>query len=87
MKLVNLKAFNNLIKESNNIRKSKSFLTKFQNIYLNYTTAKILSRKFNDFSEYHFGEQIRIIYEDTRTALIRKEYPILLRSLVNFKVR
>ncbi len=87
MKIVNINALANLIKESDAIRKTKSPIVKIKNFYLNYVNSKILAKTFDDFAEYHFGEQIRIVYEDTRAALIRKEFPILLRSLVNFNVR
>jgi hypothetical protein len=87
MKIVNINALYKLIKESNSIKKSKSPIVNLKNFYLNYQNSKILANKLEDFTEYHFGEQIRIVYEDTRAALIRKEFPILLRSLVNFNVK
>lgn len=86
MKIVNIKSFRNLIKESNEIKSNKSIITKINNTYKNYTNSKILHTKFNDFSDYHFGEQARMIFDDTRTALTRKEFPLIIRSLVNFKV-
>ena len=86
MKVANLSAFKTLIDESSRILKSKNIFTKLKNFYHNHRTCKILSPKLNDFSEYHFDEQIKIIYEDTRSALQKKEFPIMLRSIVNFQV-
>jgi hypothetical protein len=87
MKIVNINALSKLIKESNSIKNSKSPIVKLKNFYFNYQTSKNLAINFEDFTEYHFGEQIMMVYEDTRAALIRKEFPILLRSLVNFNVK
>jgi hypothetical protein len=78
--------FENLIKESEQILKSKNIWTKITNFYSNQGVSKILSRQFQDYSEYHLPSQIKIIYEDTRIALLRKEFPILIRSIANFKV-
>jgi len=86
MKIVNIKALRNLIKESNELKTNKSIIAKLNNIYKNYTHSKELHIKFNDFSDYHFGEQAKMIFDDTRTALVRKEFPLIIRSLVNFKV-
>jgi hypothetical protein len=87
MKILNINSLSKLIKESNSIKNSKSPIVNLKNLYLNYQYSKLLANKFEDFTEYHFGEQIRIVYEETRAAIIRKEFPILMRSLVNFNVK
>ncbi len=86
MKIVNIKAFRNLIIESNKLKTNNSILARLNNLYKNYNNSKELHIKFNDFSDYHFGEQAKMIFDDTRTALTRKEFPLIIRSLINFKV-
>jgi len=85
MKVVNVKNLKNLLNESNSIIQSKNPFNKIKNLFINYRTSKNLSKTFEDYSEFHLSDQAKIIYEDTRKALIRKEYPILIRSLTNFE--
>jgi hypothetical protein len=81
-----LKILKKLINEAEQSFGSNNILTKITNSYFNYKASKILSTKLHDFSEYHLPSQIKIIYEDTRLAILRKEYPIIIRSIANFKV-
>lgn len=73
----------NFINDSNSITNSKNIFN-FKNTYLNWKTARLLTNKFSDFSEFYFPEQMNHIYDEVTIALERKEFPILMRSIYGF---
>jgi hypothetical protein len=75
-----------LINDSNKLITSKSPFKQFKNSFTNYFDCRKIDNIFEDFSEYHFTEQTHLIHEEIHNALIRKEYPILIRSIYNFRV-
>jgi len=75
-----------LTQESSMLKLSKSPLKKIQNSYNNYITCRKLENQYEDFSEYYINEQAQLIYEEVREALIKKEYPTLIRSIYNYNV-
>ena len=56
----------------------------FEFLYRKYETffdTRIIENNFEDFDVNHISIQIKVIYEDLRNALEKKEIPFLLRSL------
>jgi hypothetical protein len=47
---------------------------------------RMLESKFDDFNEIQFSDQIERIYLNVTNALLKREYPILMRSLFNMTV-
>jgi hypothetical protein len=67
--------------ESSSLKSSKSPFKQIKNSFNNYLTCRKLESEYEDFSEYYINEQAQLIYEEVREALIKKEYPTLIRSI------
>ena len=87
MNLSNKKVFlSKFITESNTLKLTKSPFRLLRNSFDNYMNCRKLDNICEDFSEYLFKDQAMLIYEDVRDALLKKKYPIMLRSIHDFDV-
>lgn len=85
--LSNKKLFlSKFLTESNILKSTKSPFKHINNSFSNYMTCRKLENKHEDFSEYIFKEQAQLIYEEVRESLIKKEYPIMIRSIYDYEV-
>ena len=85
--LSNQKLFlSKFLSETNKLKSTKSPFKQINNSFNNYLTCRKLENKYEDFSEYLFSEQTQLIYEEIREALIKKKYPIMIRSIYDYQV-
>ena len=87
MNFSNKKVFlSKFLLESNYLKSTKSPFRLLRNSFDNYLNCRKLENTCEDFSEYLFKEQAMLIYEDVRDALLKKKYPIMLRSIHDYDV-